>query len=191
MDMNTNTQIQKSLKICRCVAKILKEIFPNDIMKLEKNTIIEHCKKNRRLHGSSSMSGIAHYNRQTHRVVIKQSFLINQIGWDGTNYYSLNPIMQKRTKRMVYLKKNGWPEDKIIEKEQTIRKRFFDEKSSSWFYGPRYDGNIALIEMICHELAHHRTSGHGKGFKIKYLRLRQAMTNQIISGEFYRRLENS
>ena len=180
-------QIEKSLKVCRAVAGILKEQFPNDIMKLKKNTIIEHSKKNSRLlHGTKTMSGCqAYYSRENKRIVITQKFLIDQVGWDGHNHYSLNPIMEKRIRKHIYLKKNGFPEDKIIEKEHTIRKRYFDPETNRILYGPRIYGNWALIELMCHELAHHRTSGHGKGFKVKYLRLRQHMANAVISGKFY------
>ena len=44
---------------------------------------------------------------------------------------------------------------------------------------------MALIEVMCHELAHHRTKGHAKGFKKKFLRFYTFMLNQIISGRFY------
>ena len=47
-------------------------------------------------------------------------------------------------------------------------------------------GELAIIELMCHELAHHRTSGHAKGFKIKYKRFFDFMLNQIISGQYYR-----
>ena len=47
------------------------------------------------------------------------------------------------------------------------------------------DGNFALIELMCHELAHHRTKGHAKGFKIKYKKFLLYMVNLIISGGFY------
>ena len=54
----------------------------------------------------------------------------------------------------------------------------------------RYDrvmlsGNFAMVELICHELGHHRTSGHAKGFKIKYLKFLQYMVNEMISGKYY------
>ena len=44
---------------------------------------------------------------------------------------------------------------------------------------------MALVEVVCHELAHHRTKGHAKGFKKKFLRFYTFMINQIISGRFY------
>ena len=160
-------QIEKSLKVCRTVAGILKEQFPNDIMKLKENTIIEHSKKNSRLiHATSKRNGMgghsAYYTSATpHRIIIKQKILIDQVGWDDTNYYSLNPIMEQGA---------------------TLHKKYYEDGTS---YGPTIYGNWALIELMCHELAHHRTSGHGKGFKVKYLRLRQHMANAVISGKFY------
>ena len=164
-------QIEKSLKVCRTVAGILKEQFPNDIMKLKENTIIEHSKKNSRLlHGTKTMSGCqAYYSRENKRIVIKQKILIDQVGWDGTNYYSLNPIMEQY--------------NPLHKKYYELRRDENDNFRMS--YGPTIYGNWALIELMCHEFAHHRTSGHGKGFKVKYLRLRQHMANAVISGKFY------
>lgn len=46
-------------------------------------------------------------------------------------------------------------------------------------------GNFALIELMCHELAHHRTKGHAKGWKIKYHKFLSHMVNLIILGEYY------
>ena len=168
-------QIEKSLKVCRTVAGILKEQFPNDIMKLKENTIIEHSKKNSRLiHATSKRNGMgghsAYYTSATpHRIIIKQKILIDQVGWDGTNYYSLNPIMEQY--------------NPLHKKYYELRRDENDNFRMS--YGPTIYGNWALIELMCHELAHHRTSGHGKGFKVKYLRLRQHMANAVISGKFY------
>ena len=48
------------------------------------------------------------------------------------------------------------------------------------------NGNFALIELMCHELAHHRTKGHAKSFKIKYKKFVLYMVNLIISGLFYK-----
>lgn len=46
-------------------------------------------------------------------------------------------------------------------------------------------GNFALIELMCHELAHHRTKGHAKGFKLKYKKFLSYMVSLIISGAYY------
>ena len=43
----------------------------------------------------------------------------------------------------------------------------------------------AMVEIMCHELAHHRTKGHAKGFKKKFLRFYTFMQNEIASGRFY------
>ena len=45
-------------------------------------------------------------------------------------------------------------------------------------------GEPALVEMICHELAHHRTSGHAKGFKAKYQKFWNYMKNEILGGNY-------
>jgi len=46
-------------------------------------------------------------------------------------------------------------------------------------------GNWAIIELMSHELAHHRTKGHAKGFKIKYKKFVNHMAQSVMSGEFY------
>tara|TARA_R100000365_G_C2684540_1_gene28717 strand:+ start:128 stop:565 length:438 start_codon:yes stop_codon:yes gene_type:complete len=46
-------------------------------------------------------------------------------------------------------------------------------------------GTLAIIDLMCHETAHHRTTGHRKGFKIKYSRFFKFMINKLISGEYY------
>ena len=48
------------------------------------------------------------------------------------------------------------------------------------------NGNFALVELMCHELGHHRTKGHGKKFHEKYNDLLGQMSILFISGEFYR-----
>ena len=160
------------LKICYTTAHILKEQFPNEIMKITPTTIIEYSKKNSRLlrggKDVGSMSGCnAYFTRaKPHRIVIKQKILKEQVGWCGANWYSLNPIMENGHKK--YYECNG-REVKGL---------------------PIY-GNWALVDLICHELSHHRTKGHAKGFKIKYKRFRDYMTNQIISGKFYQRLDTT
>lgn len=138
-------KINEGLAFCYKTAKILKEKFPNDIMKITPTTIIAFSKENSRLlrKGRGSMSGCYAYfsNAKPHRVVIKQKTLLE---------------------REVYTTK------------------YVGNNKRHEIYG-----NLALIELICHELAHHRTSGHKKGFKIKYKRLWDYMVNQIISGEYY------
>tara|TARA_R100000306_G_scaffold57275_1_gene55390 strand:+ start:207 stop:647 length:441 start_codon:yes stop_codon:yes gene_type:complete len=51
-------------------------------------------------------------------------------------------------------------------------------------YG-KYNGTLSIIDLMCHETAHHRTTGHRKGFKIKYSRFFKFMINKLISGEYY------
>ena len=101
--------------------------------------------------------------KKPHRIIVKQQVLINQDKcWCGANHYSLNPIMKEIT--TSYGKK-------------------YQIKDRS--YNIQIRGNFALVEIICHELAHHRTKGHAKGFKIKYKRYLDFMINKMISGEFY------
>tara|TARA_R110002051_G_scaffold322791_1_gene414197 strand:- start:675 stop:1214 length:540 start_codon:yes stop_codon:yes gene_type:complete len=156
---------ENGLEICYRTANLLKEQFPNEIMKITPTTIIEHSVKNSRLLGGKKgrrggMSGCqAYYTiEKPHRIVVKQQVLISQEHcWCGANHYSVDPIMQKYGHSIVPKRSLNTP----------IR------------------GNFALVELMCHELAHHRTKGHAKGFKIKYKRHLDYMVNKIISGEFY------
>ena len=47
-------------------------------------------------------------------------------------------------------------------------------------------GNFALIELICHETAHHRTKGHGKKWYAKFNHQMTQMALLIISGDLYK-----
>ena len=172
MENQKQKAIDESLEICRKTANILKEAFPNQVMALKDNTIIECSKKNNRLiHASSKRNGmgnhLAYYTHATpHRIIIKQKFLVERNGWLGANYYSLNPIM---------------------EQGDTLHKKYYENENAKHglSYGPALSGNMALVELVCHELAHHQTKGHGHGFKVKYQRFLQYMINQILSGKFY------
>ena len=135
----TNEKTLEGLQICYKVANILKENFPNEIMKIKEDTILAHQIKNRKCH-SKSMGFDAFYDPQYKRIVIKQKVLRERITW--------------RTKV----------------KNQSDRVKLF--------------GNFALIELMCHELAHHRTRGHAKGFKIKYRKFLNFMVSVIFAGDF-------
>ena len=162
-------KLENGLEVCRKVGKMLKSQFPNDIMKIEKNTIIAYSKENSRLLSGNKdrrggMSGChAYYTlSKPHRIAVKQKVLTSQDGcWCGANHYSLNPIM------IEYTTPNGIVMKKDHSLDTDIR------------------GNFALVELMCHEFAHHRTKGHAKGFKIKYKRHLDHMVNKMISGEFY------
>jgi len=174
--MNNNEKekiIEKSLEVCKRVALHLKGQFPNQIMKIKDNTIIDFSKKNSRLihngrrRGRNSMSGCnAYFTTKTpHRVVIKQKCLTDDKGWgwDGTNYYSTDPKMEDGHK-LYYKNPNA--------------------KYQDLAYGVDLEGDIALIELMCHEFAHNRTSGHAKSFKIKYKRFWDFMKSEILNGNF-------
>ena len=166
-------KIEKSLEVCKRVALHLKEQFPNQIMKIKDNTIIDFSKKNSRLihngrrRGRNSMSGCnAYFTIKTpHRVVIKQKCLTDDKGWgwDGSNYYSRDPKMENGHK-LYYHNPNAKYEDLA--------------------YGVDLEGDIALVELMCHEFAHNRTSGHAKSFKIKYKRFWDFMKSEILNGNF-------
>ena len=147
--------IQESLDICFKVAHILKEGFPNEIMKINDDTILTYSKQDRRIKKKSEGRIYAYYSTATpHRVIIT-----------------------KRTLR-----------------EREVYSSGHDVKfpHDIWDQSPRYrlEGNHALAEIMAHELAHHQTSGHKSGWKIKYIRFYQFIMNKIISGEFYTKTES-
>jgi len=138
MKQKTNNVIQ-GLEICIKTAKMLKDEFPNDLMKIDKNTILPYSKKHSRLINLNGI-GYAKYSMTTHRVTIKQ---------------------------------------KILSERSLLRTKVFNQKDRILL-----NGNFALIELMCHELAHHRTKGHAKGFKIKYKKFLNFMVSVIFSGGF-------
>ena len=69
---------------------------------------------------------------------------------------------------------------KVLSNPSMLRTKIKNQKDRKLI-----QGNFALIELMCHELAHHRTKGHARGFKIKYKKFLIYMVNQIISGSFY------
>ena len=75
----------------------------------------------------------------------------------------------------------------VIKQKFLKKKRCWKTRLAKEPWVPVY-GNFAFVELMCHEMAHHRTSGHAKGFKIKYLRLMSHMAQLLISGEFYKQL---
>jgi hypothetical protein len=172
---------QNGLEICYRTANLLKEQFPNEIMKITPTTIIEYSKENSRLLNRNkdrgSMSGCyAYFTKATpHRIVIKQKTLKeSKLYSTYGGKQSLCPNMKKR--RVLYR----------FAKCRDCGTRFDDE----YRYIDRPErmlihGNWAFVDLMCHELAHHRTKGHAKGFKIKYKRHLDYMVNKIISGEFY------
>ena len=163
--MSNQEEIDNGLEVCRKVGKMLKSQFPNDIMKIDKNTILAQSKKNSRLMHDTKNSGMgdhqAFYTYATpHRIIVKQQVLINQNNcWCGSNHYSVDPIMESY----------GFNGSMVPKRSLNTEIR----------------GNFALVEIMCHEFAHHRTKGHGRGFKIKYKRHLDHMVNKMISGQFY------
>ncbi len=143
--------IQESLDICFKVAHILKEEFPNEIMKINDDTILMYDKKDRRIKKKSANRLYAYYTNATpHRIILTKKTL---------------------SERLVA------STDHDVKWEHDI-----------WDQSSRYtlEGNHALLELMAHELAHHQTSGHKAGWKIKYKRFYRFMINQMISGKFYK-----
>ena len=136
-------KITDGLEICFKTANILKENFPNEIMKIKDDTIIPFSKQNSRKAKTKSMSGCyACYTcSKPHRVIVRQ---------------------------------------KVLAEKKCLGTKINNQSKRNMLYG-----NFALVELMCHELAHHKTKGHAKGFKIKYNRFLGFMVNQILSGKFY------
>ena len=76
-----------------------------------------------------------------------------------------------------------------------IKQQFLEERKC-WNYDYEFGhrvahtevkqkGSWAIIDLMCHELAHHRTKGHGKRWYAKYLNLKSQMALGVISGDFY------
>ena len=136
-------KITDGLEICFKTANVLKENFPNEVMKIKDDTVIPFSKQNSRKIKSKSMGGCyACYTcSKPHRVIVQQ---------------------------------------KVLAEKKCFGTKINDQSKRNMLYG-----NFALVELMCHELAHHRTKGHGKKFKIKYLRFLGFMVSQILSGKFY------
>lgn len=165
----------------RC-ARHLKEKFPNEIMAIKDNTIIEYSKKNKRLmhgakdHGMGNCNAF-YTNSKPHRIIIGRNMLEERLGWLGTNYYSLEPVLQYEKDHDGY---GSW-----------IRMRFPCDKihkaTGAYLYhqgGVNLYGEIAIVELMCHELAHHRTKGHAKGFKAKYQKFWKYMLDEMLNGNY-------
>ena len=135
--MEQKMEIENGLDICVKVANILKEAFPNELMKIDKNTILPYSKQHSRLIPLNGI-GYAKYITKSHRIVIKQ---------------------------------------KILSERKLLRTKIQNQSDRVML-----DGNFALVELMCHELAHHRTTGHAKSFKIKYKKFLNHMVSIIFSG---------
>lgn len=62
--------------------------------------------------------------------------------------------------------------------------RYFGDKSYGWL-ARSVSGTLGIVDLMCHEVAHHRTKGHGNKWKLKYAKFLHFMINQIISGGYY------
>jgi len=69
---------------------------------------------------------------------------------------------------------------KILIEKQLLRTKIKNQKDRVLL-----NGNFALIELMCHELSHHRTKNHAKGFKLKYKKFMSLISLWLISGDFY------
>ena len=106
-------------------------------------------------------------------------------------------IMSKSNSRLCKGSNNGISDRAHYHrgiKRICLQQKFLKDPNTlfSWFYYwntpkiyEKITGTLAIIDLMCHETAHHRTSGHAKGFKIKYSRFFKFMINKLISGEYY------
>ena len=168
--------IAESLQICFKVARILKKEFPNQIMKIKDDTIIAFSRKSRLIRRSSSrgMGGAYAYytNYSPHRIVIARGTLLDR---EIASTYGHWVFQKIETKRVVF---EVCPDCKV---------KFDDEyRVVVVKHRTQLKGNWALCELIMHELAHHLTKKHQKGWQKKYIRFLQFMANQFISGDFYK-----
>ncbi len=65
---------------------------------------------------------------------------------------------------------------------------FGRQKRGTGYY---VEGTLGYILLMTHELAHHRTKGHGKRWVAKCKKFQDFMINQLISGEYYNSLYRS
>jgi len=75
-----NDKVLEGLKICFKTAHMLKDQYPNEIMKINYDTILPHQAKNRKCHGKSMSNNYAWYtNVKPPRIIIKQKCLSDPI----------------------------------------------------------------------------------------------------------------
>ncbi len=146
MSRKLTPEIEQGLKICRKVAHILKDNYPNEIFALKENSIVAFTSSKRLCNNTSLGGSYAHFhNSKPHRVCCMQKFLKS-----GHNWHS--------------------------------EYEFGRQKRGTGFY---VDGLVGYVLLICHELAHHRTKGHGKKWYAKCNKFQDFMINQLISGKYY------
>ena len=80
---------------------------------------------------------------------------------------------------------NRSPARIIIKQKVLIEKKVLRTKIKNQNDRVLLNGNFALIELMVHELSHHRTKRHARGFKIKYNKFMSVISLWLISGNFY------
>jgi len=78
-----------------------------------------------------------------------------------------------------YTSKRVVIQQKVLSDRECLRTKVQNYHDRVMLYG-----NFALVELMCHELAHHRTTGHAKNFKIKYKKFLNFMVSVMFSGDF-------
>ena len=113
---------------------------------------------------------------------VKNRHLISD-GWKMRSINSIAFYDQRNNviviKQKMLLEREGYMDEKYYSSKPKIH-----QLNIGWTYG-----NFALVELMCHELAHHKTNDnwdtHCEKFRIKYQQFLKFMVNKIISGEFY------
>ncbi len=71
-------RIIESLNTCRKIGRLLKDKFPNEIMKLTENSIIMHDRKDRRCTNRTLNRYYAYYQNRGQRVCLLERVLVNR-----------------------------------------------------------------------------------------------------------------
>jgi hypothetical protein len=102
---------------------------------------------------------------------------------------SKSRLCTKKSMNGYYAHYHNTTPHRVCISQKTLSKRNVQKTRSEGL--PKYikriplSGNFALIELIAHELAHHKTKGHGKKFYIKYNMFMTQLSLWIISGAYY------
>lgn len=102
---------------------------------------------------------------------------------------SKSRLCKKKSMNNSYAHYHNSKPHRVCIKQKTLSERDVKKTQSEGL--PKYvkriqlNGNFALIELMAHELAHHKTKGHGKKFYIKYNMFMTQLSLWIISGAYY------
>ena len=154
-------EINANRKKCRKIARILRQKNPELKLPIHNNTIVPYRKNSKyEKEGNARPSRrmVAHcHPSRSFQPDRKPRICIKQ-------YFLYWPLIFPTHKNYG----SGRVTDKLIQPYHWL------------------DGNFALIDIMCHELAHFTTLGHGEEFLKVFQRYLSQIAGSIISGEFYR-----